>query len=88
VSSLISGAAPGSPNWKLERQLSIPPDALFSRRLETLTLGVLGQLETTANWHRVMGELLEGAEPASELGRQEAAFFGSALPDRSPGGAR
>jgi hypothetical protein len=26
-----------------------------------------------------MGELLEGAEPSTELGRQEAAFFGLAV---------
>jgi predicted unusual protein kinase regulating ubiquinone biosynthesis (AarF/ABC1/UbiB family) len=80
VATLISGAAPGAPNWDLERKLSAPPDSLFSRRLETLTLGVLGQLETTANWHRIMGELLDGLEPSGELGQQEAAFFRSAIP--------
>jgi hypothetical protein len=48
---------------------------VFARRLETLTLGVLGQLEATANWHRIMGELIDGREPASTLGEQEAAFF-------------
>jgi predicted unusual protein kinase regulating ubiquinone biosynthesis (AarF/ABC1/UbiB family) len=79
VSSLISNAEPGSRNWELEKRLSMPPDALFARRLETLTLGVVGQLETTANWHRIMGELLDGLEPSTELGRQEAAFFGSAV---------
>jgi len=77
VANLISSAAPGSPNWQLEKHLSTPPEAIFSRRLETLTLGVLGQLETTANWHRIMGELLDGSEPSDELGHQEAAFFGS-----------
>jgi hypothetical protein len=79
VSKLISNAEPGSRNWELERRLSMPPEALFARRLETLTLGVLGQLETTANWHRIMGELLDGGEPSTEHGRQEAAFFGSAV---------
>jgi hypothetical protein len=38
----------------------------------------LGQLEATANWHRIMGELLDGGAPADALGEQEAAFFGSA----------
>jgi predicted unusual protein kinase regulating ubiquinone biosynthesis (AarF/ABC1/UbiB family) len=78
VSKLVSRAAPGSPSWRLERRLSLPPDAILARRLETLTLGVLGQLEATANWHRVMGELLDGGAPADELGQQEAAFFRSA----------
>src|SRR5271165_1662945 len=83
VNKLISTAAPGSRNWELEKRLSMPAEALFARRLEMLTLGVLGQLETTANWHRIMGELLSGLEPSGELGRQEAAFFGSAVPRRS-----
>jgi predicted unusual protein kinase regulating ubiquinone biosynthesis (AarF/ABC1/UbiB family) len=78
VSGLISRAAPGSPKWELERRLSLPPDAITARRLETLTLGVLGQLEATANWHRIMSELLDGAAPADPLGEQEAAFFGPA----------
>jgi hypothetical protein len=59
----------------------MPPNVILSRRLETLTLGVLGQLETTANWHRIMGELLDGSEPADGLGEQEAAFFGPADSD-------
>jgi predicted unusual protein kinase regulating ubiquinone biosynthesis (AarF/ABC1/UbiB family) len=78
IARLVARAAPGSPEWQLERRLSMPPDAITARRLETLTLGVLGQLEATANWHRVMGELLDGGAPADELGEQEAAFFGSA----------
>jgi predicted unusual protein kinase regulating ubiquinone biosynthesis (AarF/ABC1/UbiB family) len=82
VAGLVSRAAPGSPAWQLERRLSLPPDAITARRLETLTLGVLGQLEATANWHRIMGELLEGGAPADELGEQEAAFFGSAVHTR------
>jgi predicted unusual protein kinase regulating ubiquinone biosynthesis (AarF/ABC1/UbiB family) len=78
VSGLVSRAAPGSPEWQLERRLSLPPDAITARRLETLTLGVLGQLEATANWHRIMGELLDGGAPADTLGDQEAMFFGPA----------
>jgi predicted unusual protein kinase regulating ubiquinone biosynthesis (AarF/ABC1/UbiB family) len=81
VSGLLARAAPGSPSWRLERRLRVPPDAITARRLETLTLGVMGQLEATANWHRIMGELLAGGPPADELGEQEAAFF-------APGGRR
>jgi predicted unusual protein kinase regulating ubiquinone biosynthesis (AarF/ABC1/UbiB family) len=80
VTGLIARATPGSPGWQLEKHLSMPPDAILSRRMETLTLGVLGQLEASANWHRIMAELLDGAKPADELGRQEAAFFGAAGP--------
>jgi predicted unusual protein kinase regulating ubiquinone biosynthesis (AarF/ABC1/UbiB family) len=77
VSGLVSRAAPGSSEWQLERRMSLPPDAITSRRLETLTLGVMGQLQATANWHRIMGELLDDGAPADELGQQEAAFFHS-----------
>jgi hypothetical protein len=65
--------------------MRLPPDAITARRLETLTLGVLGQLAATANWHRIMGELLDGAAPADELGEQEAAFFGSGARMRESG---
>jgi predicted unusual protein kinase regulating ubiquinone biosynthesis (AarF/ABC1/UbiB family) len=85
VSGLVARSAPGTPAWQLERRLSLPPDAITSRRLETLALGVMGQLEATANWHRIMGELLEGAAPADELGEQEAAFFHSAAQARLSG---
>jgi predicted unusual protein kinase regulating ubiquinone biosynthesis (AarF/ABC1/UbiB family) len=79
VAGLVARAGPGSSEWQLERRLSLPPDAITARRLETLTLGVLGQLEARANWHRIMGELLDGGAPADALGEQEAAFFGSAV---------
>jgi predicted unusual protein kinase regulating ubiquinone biosynthesis (AarF/ABC1/UbiB family) len=82
VSSLVASGGPGSRNWELEKHLSMPPDAVISRRLETLTIGVMGQLQATANWHRIMGELLDSSEPADELGQAEAAFFGS-VRDRS-----
>jgi hypothetical protein len=55
----------------------MPPEALVARRLETLVIGVMGQLEATANWHRIMGELLDGGAPATTLGEQEKTFFRS-----------
>jgi predicted unusual protein kinase regulating ubiquinone biosynthesis (AarF/ABC1/UbiB family) len=75
VTQLIASGVPGSSNWKLEKHLSLPPEAIVSRRLETLVIGVMGQLEATANWHRIMGELLDNGPPATTLGEQEAAFF-------------
>jgi hypothetical protein len=56
---------------------------VFSRRLETLTLGVLGQLQATANWHRIMGELIFSRDPSTPLGEQEAAFLRSRTNGRS-----
>jgi predicted unusual protein kinase regulating ubiquinone biosynthesis (AarF/ABC1/UbiB family) len=76
VTQLIASGVPGSRNWELEKHLSLPPEAIVSRRLETLVIGVMGQLEATANWHRIMSELLDAGAPATALGEQEAAFFG------------
>ncbi|MET9491716.1 AarF/ABC1/UbiB kinase family protein [Nocardia sp. NPDC006630] len=51
------------------KQQNLPPEHLFSRRAEFLTFGVLGQLEATANWHRIAREWLYGDDPVTELGR-------------------
>jgi hypothetical protein len=42
-----------------------------------MTLAVIGQLNATANWHRVMAEWIYGAAPTSPLGMAEAEFFGT-----------
>ena len=47
--------------------LTIPAEALIAGRTETLTLGVLGQLEATANWHRIMPECVDDP-PSTPLG--------------------
>lgn len=53
---------------------SLPPEHLFSRRADFLTFGVLGQLEATANWHRIAREWIYGEPPVTDLGRAEAAW--------------
>jgi predicted unusual protein kinase regulating ubiquinone biosynthesis (AarF/ABC1/UbiB family) len=57
------------------RHETLPPDHLFGRRLEMLTLAVLSQLGATANWHRIAREWIYGDPPVTELGRQEADFL-------------
>ena len=54
------------------RHETLPADHLFGRRVEMLTLAVLGQLRAHGNWHRVAREWMYGDEPVTELGRQEA----------------
>jgi predicted unusual protein kinase regulating ubiquinone biosynthesis (AarF/ABC1/UbiB family) len=74
VASLIDPRAlEGS--LRLARQISIPPEEIWLRRMETSVLAVLGQLHAKANWHRILLELEFGDEPATELGRQEAEFW-------------
>jgi predicted unusual protein kinase regulating ubiquinone biosynthesis (AarF/ABC1/UbiB family) len=72
---LIQMSDPRSRHWGSMRHETLPPDHLFGRRLETLTLAVLGQLRARANWHRITREWVYGDEPVTELGRQEAEFY-------------
>ncbi|MET8800755.1 AarF/ABC1/UbiB kinase family protein [Nocardia sp. NPDC004568] len=60
---------PRSSEFSGMKQQNLPPEHLFSRRADFLTFGMLGQLEATANWHRIAREWLYGEEPATELGR-------------------
>lgn len=60
---------PRSSEFSGMKQQNLPPEHLFSRRADFLTFGMLGQLEATANWHRIAREWLYGEEPVTELGR-------------------
>jgi predicted unusual protein kinase regulating ubiquinone biosynthesis (AarF/ABC1/UbiB family) len=72
---IIEMSDPRSTHWGKMRQETLPPDHLFGRRLETLTLAVLGQLHARGNWHRIAREWIYGDEPVTRLGRQEAEFY-------------
>jgi predicted unusual protein kinase regulating ubiquinone biosynthesis (AarF/ABC1/UbiB family) len=72
---MIQMSDPRSRHWGSMRHETLPPDHLFGRRLETLTLAVLGQLRAQANWHRITREWVYGDEPVTELGREEAQFY-------------
>jgi len=71
---LIDFGDPRSRHWELMRRETMPPQAMLARRMEALTLGVLGQLRATANWHRIAREWLFGEPPSTELGEQEEGF--------------
>ena len=71
---LIDFGDPRSRHWQLMRRETMPPQAMLARRMEALTLGVLGQLEATANWHLIAREWLFGDPPSTELGALEEPF--------------
>jgi hypothetical protein len=71
---LIDFGDPRSRHWQLMRRETMPPQAMLARRMEALTLGVLGQLGATANWHRIAREWLFGDPPSTELGELEQPF--------------
>lgn len=60
--------------FRLVRQMKIPPEEIWLRRVETSVLAVLGQLRASRNWYRIMRESI-GGEPATELGRLDAEFW-------------
>jgi predicted unusual protein kinase regulating ubiquinone biosynthesis (AarF/ABC1/UbiB family) len=71
---LIDFGDPRSRHWQLMKRETMPPQSMLARRMEALTLGVLGQLGATANWHRIAREWLFGEPPSNELGELEEPF--------------
>lgn len=76
---LIESSDPRSSHFREMRHQSMRPEHLFGRRMEMLVLAVLAQLRARANWHRIAREWMYGDEPVTDLGRQEAEFYGSSL---------
>ncbi|MBA2505418.1 MAG: AarF/ABC1/UbiB kinase family protein [Thermoleophilaceae bacterium] len=68
---------PRSDFYDLMRRENVPANELMGRRMETGVLAVLGQLNATRNWYRIGCEWWFADEPATELGREEWAYFES-----------
>jgi predicted unusual protein kinase regulating ubiquinone biosynthesis (AarF/ABC1/UbiB family) len=83
TAAMIESSDPRSSHFREMRHQDMRPEHLFGRRMEMLTLAVLAQLGASANWHRIAREWMYGDAPTTELGRQEADFYG-----RSGVGAR
>ncbi|HTB70669.1 MAG TPA: AarF/ABC1/UbiB kinase family protein [Solirubrobacteraceae bacterium] len=81
--AMIESSDPRSSHFREMRHQDMRPEHLFGRRMEMLTLAVLAQLGARANWHRIAREWMYGDAPTTELGKQEADFYG-----RSGVGAR
>ncbi|MFZ0090672.1 MAG: AarF/ABC1/UbiB kinase family protein [Solirubrobacteraceae bacterium] len=76
---LIDMSDPRSEYFGYLRHESAPPDHIFGRRMEVLTLAVIAQLHARGNFHRIAREWFYDDPPATELGRQEAEFYGRAV---------
>jgi hypothetical protein len=72
----IESADMRSSHFRAMRHQDIRPEHLFGRRMEMLTLAVLGQLRASANWHRIAREWMYGEPAVTELGRLEEEFYG------------
>jgi predicted unusual protein kinase regulating ubiquinone biosynthesis (AarF/ABC1/UbiB family) len=75
---MIDMSDPRSEYFGQLRHESAPPDHIFGRRMEVLTLAVIAQLHARGNFHRIAREWFYGDPPATELGEQEAAFYSKA----------
>jgi predicted unusual protein kinase regulating ubiquinone biosynthesis (AarF/ABC1/UbiB family) len=73
---MIESSDPRSSHFREMRHQDMRPEHLFGRRMEMLTLAVLSQLHARANWHRIAREWMYNDPPVTELGRQEAEFYG------------
>ena len=76
---LIDMSDPRSEYFGQLRHEAAPPDHLFGRRMEVLTLAVISQLHARGNFHRIAREWFYGDDPATDLGRQEAEFYARAV---------
>jgi len=72
---MIDMSDPRSDHFGQMRHETLPPDHIFGRRVEMLTLAVLGQLGACGNWHRVAREWMYADPPETELGRAEEAYL-------------
>jgi len=66
---------PRSKYHQLVRRQNLPADEMMSQRMQTGVLAVLGQLNATRNWCAIGREWWFADEPATELGREEWAYF-------------
>jgi hypothetical protein len=73
---MIDMSDPRSSHFAQMRHETLPADHIFGRRVEMLTLAVLGQLRARANWHLIAREWMYGDAPVTELGRAETEFYG------------
>jgi len=75
---LIDMSDPRSEYFGQLRHESAPPDHIFGRRMEVLTLAVISQLRARGNFHRIAREWFYRDDPATGLGEQEASFYARA----------
>jgi predicted unusual protein kinase regulating ubiquinone biosynthesis (AarF/ABC1/UbiB family) len=77
MEAIAAVSDPRSEFFDLMRRENVPANELMGRRMESGVLAVLGQLNATRNWYAIGREWWFADDPATELGRQEWAYFES-----------
>lgn len=72
TSAVVNAIDIREPQFRSIRKQNLPPEHVMSRRTEFFTFALLGQLAATSNWHRISEEWIDGAPPATEIGRKIA----------------
>jgi predicted unusual protein kinase regulating ubiquinone biosynthesis (AarF/ABC1/UbiB family) len=75
ATGVLESSDPRSSHFRHIRHQDMPPEHLFGRRMEMMTLAVLSQLRASANWYLTTREWAYGDPPVTELGREEAEFY-------------
>jgi predicted unusual protein kinase regulating ubiquinone biosynthesis (AarF/ABC1/UbiB family) len=75
--AIAATSDPRSEFFDLMRRENLPANEMMGRRMEAGVLAVLGQLRATRNWWQIGREWWFCGEPATELGREEWAYFES-----------
>jgi predicted unusual protein kinase regulating ubiquinone biosynthesis (AarF/ABC1/UbiB family) len=75
MDAITATSDPRSEFFDLMRRENVPANELMGRRMEVGVLAVLGQLQATRNWYRIGREWWFGDDPATDLGRDESAYF-------------
>ena len=60
--------------------MTLPPQALLIRRMESLVFHTLGEVRASADWAGIGAEYHAGDDPATELGTLDAEFWGDRRP--------
>jgi predicted unusual protein kinase regulating ubiquinone biosynthesis (AarF/ABC1/UbiB family) len=60
---------------RVARDLKIPAEEVWYRRVEIGVFAVLGQLRAARNWHRIARETIYGDPPCTTLGEEAKAYF-------------
>ncbi|RDI52974.1 ABC1 kinase family protein [Nocardia mexicana] len=70
--AVVLAVDPRAAEFQGMRQQRLPPEHVFSRRVDLFTFAALGQLETTNNWHRIAREWLYREPPTTGIGQTVA----------------
>jgi predicted unusual protein kinase regulating ubiquinone biosynthesis (AarF/ABC1/UbiB family) len=65
------------------KRMTLPPQALLMRRMESLVFHTLGELRASADWAALGAEYHAAADPSTPLGEQDAEFWRARRPLRA-----